>query len=326
MTSATSCDGRAGSPRGRRYTITLLDGPGGDASVPAAVLGDVLAALGEGVRRAAQLHVEGLSAGEGPEAVWLDSFSLLDVAGVGPSSPVIKVEAPTFTEAAPAHFQADQQVPTLVGAGPLDVSLTAVDLFLSVLRAALAGGEDPLMDRPMLDACVRFARSPGPAFGGVLLETATGVPRVEIRAEEAARLERLRDETPRPRAVRVVGVLDAFSSERRALRLRLRDGTTFPGRTAALDPEALPGLLGARVAIEGRAFSRPSGRVSIVDVDYLGPAREHGDELFERVPGPLPAPLLQDERSGVAAIFGTWPGDETDEELLAALERVRRER
>ena len=289
---------------------------------------EVLAALGEGVRHAALLHVEGLSAGKGTEPVWLDPVSHLDVTGLGPSGPSIQLEAPLFTEAAPDYFQAD--LPALAGAGLLDVSLTALDLFLSVLTAALSSDGDQQVDRPMLDACVRCARSPGSAFGGVLLEGAAGSQRAELRAEEVGRLELVRDQTPKPRAVRVVGVLDAISPERRALQLRLRDGTLFTGRAAGLDQGALQGQQGTRVAIEGMAFSRPSGRVSIVDVAYSGLAREKGDELFERVPGPfggpLQAPVPQVERSGVAAVFGTWPGDETDEELLAQLEEVRRER
>jgi len=184
----------------------------------------------------------------------------------------------------------------------------------------------------MLDACVRFVRAAVDPFDGVRLEEVDQGNSIEVRAADAARLEHMRDETPRPRAVRVVGVLDTICPERNGILLKLQDGTLFPGRIGATDPEALPGLLGARVAIEGMAFSRPSGQLSTVDVDYLGPAREHGDELFEQAPGPfggpLPAsrPVPQDERSGVAAMFGTWPGDETDEELLAALAEVRRER
>jgi len=38
----------------------------------------------------------------------------------------------------------------------------------------------------------------------------------------------------------------------------------------------------------------------------------------------VPATMArQDATTGVSAFFGTWPGDETDEELLAALEAIR---
>lgn len=34
---------------------------------------------------------------------------------------------------------------------------------------------------------------------------------------------------------------------------------------------------------------------------------------------PVFEPVPQDETSGVSAFFGTWPGDETDAELLALI-------
>lgn len=35
--------------------------------------------------------------------------------------------------------------------------------------------------------------------------------------------------------------------------------------------------------------------------------------------------MSDEKKEGVAAFFGTWPGDETDEEMLAMLKDVRRE-
>jgi len=47
------------------------------------------------------------------------------------------------------------------------------------------------------------------------------------------------------------------------------------------------------------------------------------DHIFEKTPlgrKPVFTAKSQDKNSGVAAFIGTWPGDETDDELLAALE------
>lgn len=43
-------------------------------------------------------------------------------------------------------------------------------------------------------------------------------------------------------------------------------------------------------------------------------ADDDGRPIFESVP--------QDATTGVAAIFGTWPGEETDAELLALLKEI----
>ena len=67
----------------------------------------------------------------------------------------------------------------------------------------------------------------------------------------------------------------------------------------------------------------------MINTEHIGLATK-GDTLWEQPPAPRPvktAPVAQlqpqDETSGVAAFFGTWPGEESDEELLAALSEIR---
>ena len=67
----------------------------------------------------------------------------------------------------------------------------------------------------------------------------------------------------------------------------------------------------------------------VADAEHIGPTTE-ADALWEAPPTPRPARdspvarlLPQDEGSGVAAFFGTWPGEESDPELFAALAELR---
>jgi hypothetical protein len=52
-------------------------------------------------------------------------------------------------------------------------------------------------------------------------------------------------------------------------------------------------------------------------------------EVWEQLPTPLVRPfklsdfkIAQTPGNGMSAIYGTWPGDETDEEILKALEEL----
>jgi hypothetical protein len=131
---------------------------------------------------------------------------------------------------------------------------------------------------------------------------------------------------PRPRAVRVAGTLDTISSSKPDFVLTLVDGTTVAARFHTGDIEQLKTLFGKRVVIDGVAQFSSAGALVNIDVEHLGPAHD-GDELFERVPDagakPVAATLSQGATTGVSAFFGTWPGDETDEELLEALKAIR---
>ena len=150
-----------------------------------------------------------------------------------------------------------------------------------------------------------------------------------VRATDVPTVEKLRDELPRPNPVRVTGVLDTMSASGTEITLRLSDGAPVPCRLERPDLDVLRDLSGKRVVVSGVAMFRASGKLLRVEVEYIGPARE-ADAMWEKLPAPRPGPGApvfrpepQDEHTGVNAIFGIWPGDETDEELLAALKEIR---
>ena len=314
----------------KRHTLRLLGGPGGELRVPADTLIDALGALLEDAQRAARLFVEGESVRPGARPAWLDAVCAVQVTGLESGSAVISVEAPSLSEAVPDKFGAEQQ--SLFGepGTPLDASQTAIDFFSTVLASAVAGDREHLMaDRPLLESCIRFARAARGAYDGLQLEgvAETDEP-VVVRPDSVAHIERLRDETPSPRAVRVSGVLDTISATKTDVLLLLEGGESVVARLDRPDPDALRALFGTAVVVSGVAQYRPSGRLSVVDVEYIGAAGV-GDALWGRIPAPGPTratPVArfaaQDSTSGVSVIFGTWPGEETDADLLAALEAL----
>ena len=316
---------------GKKHTLTLLGGPSGEVRVSAETLIEVIAALVEGAQRAARLFVDGESTRPGPRPAWLDAVCRgISITGLQAGSTVVPIEAPTLAGAAPEHFR-DLTPGSLFGepGATLDTTQTAVDLFGNVLATALAGDRDALVaDRALLDTCARFVRTTaGRADArGVRLEGIAGrAAPVEVTREDLPRIELLRDETPSPSAVRVTGTLDTISASSSTILIMLPDGHKIQARFDNPDPELLRTLFGQRVTLSGMARFRPSGRLLLVDAEYLGPATPQ-DAIWERMPrarpgraSPMFTPLPQDPFSGVGAFFGIWPGSESDDELLRAL-------
>ena len=94
----------------------------------------------------------------------------------------------------------------------------------------------------------------------------------------------------------------------------------------AHDLDALRELFGKAVVVSGVAHYRPSGRLLLLDVESIGEAGA-GDRLFETTPvarkrHAVAIPVTQDESSGVSAFFGTWPGAESEENLIEALQAI----
>jgi hypothetical protein len=168
-----------------------------------------------------------------------------------------------------------------------------------------------------------------------------GVERVEIRngrpeapaltvtVEGMEVVRRLQRETPRPQRIRVAGVVDAIRHSDQAFTLVLESGAAIRGVLADGGADALVPHFGRIAVVSGWAQFRPSGSLLRVDAEDLHPGTEDDLSLWSALPRPLrpgfaPQELhrAQGPRSGVNAIIGQWPGDESEEELLAALSEI----
>jgi hypothetical protein len=310
----------------RKHTLKLLGGPRDTLRVPAEVLLEVVGALLDGARLATRFLVDGESVRKGPRPAWLDQACALEVTGLRAGSAIVEIEAPTLAKALGTGAARLHPLPLFVeSAARVDVEQqSAVDCFAEVLAAVMSDERDQVFaDRALLDACVRFARAGSWGFDGVELGGLGHRGPIVLRAGDIERIELLRDETPAPRAVRIAGTLDTISATKTDVLLTLPGGEQVPARLEAHDPEWLKVLFGQRVVISGIAHFRPSGRLLVVAAEHLAPARAE-DALFEEAPSGKPARavaavLPQEEGCGVSAFFGTWPGDETEAELLEQL-------
>jgi hypothetical protein len=313
----------------KKHTMTLLGGRQGELRVPADVLLETVGALLEGARQATRFVVEGESMRKGPRPAWLDAACRVEVTGLSAGSAVVAIEAPTLADAVPDRFGEGRQVSLFAEPQQvIDGGKSAIDFFADVLASVVGDDRDRVLaDRALLDSCVRFARAAGNSFRGVELAGVAGFAEpLVVQCADVARIELLRDETPAPKAVRVTGTLDTISVSKSDVVLMLGEGVAVPARLDDHDKGLLKSLFGIRVVVSGMAQFRPSGKLLVIDVEHIEAARD-GDALFESVPKaevrPVATLLSQDETSGVSGFFGTWPGGESDEELLGALEAIR---
>jgi len=154
---------------------------------------------------------------------------------------------------------------------------------------------------------------------------------VEIIAfEDVAGQGAVAGPTGRVQQVRVSGRIRLADETGAGFSLDLDDGYTITGTWAGEGPSPAAGMAGQRGVSNGAASFDDDGAVTRFEVSYLGPASP-GDEFFSRRPRPWGQPLdraalnvPQTPTTGLNAVWGKWPGDETEEEILAALEKGRR--
>jgi hypothetical protein len=108
--------------------------------------------------------------------------------------------------------------------------------------------------------------------------------------------------------------------------LRLADGRDLVGRLSNDCGIDLATFKDQPVLIEGTAYFNSQGEVVVVETERIRPAIE-ADSFFRFMPKPaqLPDNIAEIGRQNALAlrdIIGKWPGDETDEEIEAALREI----
>jgi hypothetical protein len=107
----------------------------------------------------------------------------------------------------------------------------------------------------------------------------------------------------------------------------LEHGEEVRGVLQEGDPELLQKYFGTEITVFGKAVYRPSGSLLRIDAQEILNTTA-GRAAFSSIPEalskiPRTGGRLQTSKNGVVAFFGAWPGEETDDELLAALGELR---
>jgi hypothetical protein len=149
---------------------------------------------------------------------------------------------------------------------------------------------------------------------------------------DAGVIDRVKDlgtRVPQPRHTRVAGKLEQIQHSDRRFVLVV-NGVSLRGvADDTVSPDDLAALFGQHVVVTGDVVFRPSGSVMRMDSVKLELAGEEAS-AWEKLPRPLfeqPVPttryrVAQTPDTGLAAIIGRWPGDETGEEIAAGLEAI----
>jgi hypothetical protein len=143
---------------------------------------------------------------------------------------------------------------------------------------------------------------------------------------ESARV--LLGKTPSPQRVRIVGQLDGLVASTQRFSVLLDSGDKVTGSFTYDQVDAMQELWRKRVLVLGTAIYRASGRLLRIDAEAVR-SGENEPAVFSQMPTPPGTKIdvsrlrkPQGAKSGINAIIGKWPGDETEEVITAILEEL----
>ncbi|MBW3569853.1 MAG: hypothetical protein KY467_01990 [Gemmatimonadetes bacterium] len=308
------------------YTLLLNGFQGPGEGLPGALLRDLLHAVDRGAKGAVRLRLEGRSSAKGgfPPA-WVTEAAAFRMAGFHRGTPGVELRFPTLLEALPQRFTQADLFP------PVDPGDSALSLMGRSLGEALSGNEDSdAYDPPLLRTFEEFREVFRHGVESVEIRNGRpDRPSVTVTPEGIRTVKRLHRQIPRSQRVRIAGKVDAIRHSDRAFTLVMQSGQQIRGVLAEGEPEVLAPYFGQVAVVNGIAQFRPSGSLLRIDADLLQPGGEQDLALWSESPRPVfgtadPRELRrpQGPRSGINAIIGAWPGDETDEEIFELLEEM----
>lgn len=297
------------------------------AEMPLAISAPLLRRLEDTARPCIRMAVEGASSSVGATPLWLERASDIRTMGFSKrdGQSVLHVRAPRLGEAIPEMFEQPRLWQEM--ARPDETAIHLIGRIGEIVMRHEAASD--MYDQPLLKHFSQwhalFRREVKQIHFPSSSENGVASAGLDVTVAQNAKL--LSDQMPSPRQVRIVGKLDMVRHSTRSFALLLADGQEIRGVLEARDPDLLQKHFGQEITVFGKAIYRPSGSLLRLDAEEILETTD-GRMAFSSIPEALSKPFrtdrkLQTGKTGVAAFFGTWPGEETDGELLTALRELR---
>jgi hypothetical protein len=302
--------------------IVKVQGPRAHGTiVSATLLRDLLGVVIEGSKKAVRIRSEGRSAAPGTLPRWIEASADFTVE-IREGSTELLLTSPTLLEVNPEEFGQIGMFPEI------DPYHTSFDYFAESLAAAVRGDESSnLYDRALLQS---FQRLRSVFDSGAESISIVNREHIQLTASHLKRFSVLEAMIPPSRYVKLSGKLDSIRHSNHTFTLILSDSRdSVRGLAESTSPERLQSLWGKNIVMSGTAHFTAAGGLLRVDADTIDEADERDLSLWSQLPEPFASSRSktnyrqsQGRRSGVNAIFGQWPGEESDETILRALEEV----
>jgi len=297
--------------------------------LPPLHIGHLMVEVPLAVREAVSMALRNRSTVQGRRPAWLDraaDIRFVDHQGNGATT--LFFEAPTLGESAIEIYQQQSLFPEL-RPDPHD---TGFDLLGDVVTdVANRNSDSGHFDTHLLRRIIRFHR----VFKGSPFNEVDFTSRrysegssYQFTPSVIESAKSLMGRTPTPQRVRLVGTLDGIEASTQRFAVLLDTGDKVSGVFPEDQSDRMQALWRERVLVLGMAIYRASGRLLRVEAERILPGKGE-PSMFSQLPSPPHVKLdtskfrkPQGPRSGMAAIIGRWPSDESDEEIEQALEKL----
>lgn len=307
-----------------KLKITGLKTPSGTISILA--LKELAGIIIENSERSLRLAIEGTSLKKGQLPQWLKDAVDFNITNIEKGSTILSIEAPQLSEVALEQINQQNLYKDLPH--PSDTALTV--WANSYFDATSEKYESDYYDKGVLTSLISFKDFIIKYAKSVEIESPIDkkINKIKIDEQQLERVQKLTASIPESRRVILSGIIDIIEHFAGRFKLNLENGEKIQGviDKEFLDSEIMRNYWGKKVTIKGTADFRPNGKIRFIKADLIKPF-DNSEKLFQeymvfhepqntvyKISRSLPeiAPLKE--------VWGKWPGEESIEEILAALD------
>ena len=316
----------------RRYAFRIHGLATPPGQIRARDFSRALAALAKTAESATALLATGEGRhSRGAKPKWLAAATDFAITGLGPGSTSIAIDTPRLIDAPGSPFRQWNLWPEHIEIDPGD---TALDLSARAIEEAQTpDSPGDLFDDSVLDAILDLARSiTGDSVAYGLAAEGSREEEVRLQGDTAKRIAARKRTIPDPEGCIITGRIEQVAYAKRQFRLEPTSGPRLYGRLHPdiNDVEILRSLWGRRATVQGSVLFKANGQPRFIEARHISESRS-GDELFELLPdadsdaqiGDVTPRIRGATTTRPSELVGTWPGNETIEELLDALRSDR---
>lgn len=309
-----------------KYKIKIkgLKTPSGTISILA--LKELSSILIENSERALRLAVEGYSLKKGKLPQWLKEAVDFNITSISKGSTVLSLEAPELAEV--AADQISQQNLWINLPEPNDTALTI--WANSFNEATTEKYESELYDKGLLTSFISFKDFIKKYARSIEIDSSYDkkIDRLKIDNVQLERIQKLTASIPESRKIVLSGFINVIEHFAGRFKLNLENGEKIQGAIdkELLDLEIMRNYWGKKVTVKGLADYKPNGKIRFIKADLIKLFEEREKLFQEYMAFEEPRDILykvsrtQIDISPLKEIWGKWPGDETIEEILEALD------
>lgn len=296
-----------------------------ESEVSTDTCGRILTSMPKAVEASIRMAVEGRSAARGVKPQWLELSSQIILMEYSEQSRTFIFEAPSLGESAQSLYEQEEFWPSRPAK-----ELTGFDLFAKVLFDIQENKTSSgLFDQRLLRRVERFAHALNKDLSRIEIDSSQCVGSKAIIDQILINnAKSMYQSTPKPHQVRISGRLDMVRASTSTFAIHLESGEEVLATAPYEIFKEVRDLLEKDILITGKAVYRPSGQLLRIDAETAREATSDS-HLWSKLPTPHTQKLdnyhltqSQGSRSGISAILGKWPGDETDTDIERAMEEI----